>query len=86
MPLMITTPIHSTLFRTKRELLSGFVFGFAICFSATAEQKNELITWDTQQLSPDFYGEGAYFGDFNRDGAVDVVSGPFWYEGPGFSK
>ena len=55
-------------------------------FALTAVKKHELISWNTRQLSSDFYGEGAFFGDFNQDGAVDVVSGPFWYQGPGFSK
>ena len=30
--------------------------------------------------------EGAYYADFNRDGKLDVVAGPFWYEGPDFQK
>jgi hypothetical protein len=29
------------------------------------------------QLSDQFWGEGASFGDFNRDGVHDVVSGPW---------
>src|ERR1700730_15156695 len=36
-------------------------------------------------LSTTFYCEGANFGDFNHDGKMDVVSGPYWYEGPDFS-
>ncbi len=40
----------------------------------------------TQQLSDQFLCEGASFGDFNRDGKGDVVSGPYWYEGPDFAK
>jgi hypothetical protein len=36
-------------------------------------------------LHRDFYCEGASFGDFNRDGATDVVAGQTWYEGPDFS-
>lgn len=40
----------------------------------------------TLRLSDQFYAEGAYFGDFNRDGKPDVVAGPFWFEGPGFQK
>jgi hypothetical protein len=35
-------------------------------------------------LHRDFLCEGASFGDFNRDGATDVVAGPEWYEGPGY--
>ena len=34
------------------------------------------------QLTDKFWAEGADFGDFNRDGVMDVASGPFWYEGP----
>ncbi|NQU25882.1 MAG: VCBS repeat-containing protein [Candidatus Nealsonbacteria bacterium] len=37
-------------------------------------------------LTEKFYCEGAYHGDFNKDGKPDVVSGPFWYEGPEFQK
>src|SRR5688500_12009958 len=36
------------------------------------------------QLTDQFWCEGANFGDFNRDGKMDLVSGPFWYEGPDF--
>ncbi len=38
----------------------------------------------TQRLIDHFLCEGASFGDFNRDGMGDVVSGPFWWEGPDF--
>jgi hypothetical protein len=43
-------------------------------------------TFKKLQLTDQFYCEGAYYGDFNKDGKMDVVSGPFWYEGPGFQK
>jgi hypothetical protein len=36
------------------------------------------------QLSDQFYCEGATFADLNRDGKVDAISGPYWYEGPDF--
>ena len=39
-----------------------------------------------QQLSDKFFSEGATFGDFNHDGKMDVVSGPYWYEGPDFKN
>jgi HEAT repeat protein len=38
------------------------------------------------RLTGEFYAEGAYYGDFNRDGKMDVVAGPFWFEGPDFQK
>lgn len=37
-------------------------------------------------LTSEFWSEGANFGDFNHDGVNDIVSGPFWYEGPTFQK
>ena len=38
------------------------------------------------RLTDKFYCEGAYYADFNRDGKLDVVSGPYWYAGPDFQK
>lgn len=35
-------------------------------------------------LTQEFWAEGAHYGDFNRDGKVDVVAGPYWYAGPDF--
>ncbi|MCS7468551.1 FG-GAP-like repeat-containing protein [Stieleria sp. ICT_E10.1] len=35
-------------------------------------------------LSESFHSEGADAADFNRDGHHDIVSGPYWYEGPEF--
>jgi hypothetical protein len=52
----------------------------AACSVCSAEE----ISWKKFVLSDKFYGEGASFGDFNKDGKMDVVSGPYWYEGPDF--
>ncbi len=45
-----------------------------------------LHTFKKIQLSQEFWSEGANFGDFNHDGQMDVVSGPYWWEGPSFEK
>src|SRR2546425_11105396 len=59
-------------------LLSSGVAGFA---------KDYLLhTFKKTRLSDKFWCEGAGFGDFNHDGKPDVVSGPYWYEGPDFKK
>ena len=42
--------------------------------------------FERQELSDQFWSEGACFADINRDGHMDVVSGPFWFEGPDFKK
>jgi hypothetical protein len=50
-------------------------------FSGRAAQPL-LHSFAKQPLTDQFWSEGADFGDLNRDGKMDVVSGPFWYEGP----
>lgn len=54
----------------------------AAAFCARGEDKPQLFK--KIQISDQFYAEGASFGDFNKDGKVDIVSGPYWYEGPDF--
>jgi len=54
--------------------------------SASALAKDGIHTFKKVQLTDQFWAEGANFGDFNHDGKMDVVSGPFWYEGPDFKK
>jgi hypothetical protein len=43
-------------------------------------------TWRKIQLSDQFWSEGANIGDFNKDGKMDVVSGPYWWAGPDFKQ
>ena len=45
-----------------------------------------LLSFKTQQLATEYYSEGAGAGDLNNDGAVDIVYGPHWYAGPGFTE
>jgi hypothetical protein len=46
---------------------------------------DELHTFTRIQLSDQFWSEGATFGDLNNDGVNDIVSGPWWWEGPDFT-
>src|SRR5262245_47501905 len=43
-------------------------------------------TFRKTQLTDKFWCEGATLGDLNRDSVPDLVSGPFWYEGPDYKK
>lgn len=38
-----------------------------------------------QILTDQYYCDGITAGDINRDGKMDIVAGPFWYEGPAFT-
>src|ERR1044072_10051389 len=53
--------------------------------AATAAEY-EIHNFKRIQLSDQFWSEGANFGDLNKDGVNDLVSGPWWYEGPGFTN
>ncbi len=59
---------------------------FAACFAIAAADDKPAPTFQKQQLSDKFFAEGAAYGDFNHDGAMDIVGGPFWFEGPEFTK
>jgi len=45
-----------------------------------------LVSFKKQHLEKYYWSEGAMFGDLNRDGKPDAVFGPYWWEGPGFTK
>ncbi len=66
-----------------KALLVGSVFCLGTLATALAKD-GTLHTFIKTQLSDQFWGEGAHLGDFNRDGKGDVVSGPYWWEGPEF--
>lgn len=67
----------------RKLMLAGMVLvlGSAATFAADRTAKFKKL-----QLTDQFWAEGAHYGDFNHDGKIDVVSGPFWYEAPGFKK
>jgi hypothetical protein len=58
----------------------------AIVVAPKPAEEYVVLTWKKIQLSDQFTCEGAAVGDFNRDGKMDIVAGPWWYEGPDFQK
>ncbi len=56
----------------------------AACAASSLAADFTVHTWKKLQLSDQFWSEGAAIGDFNHDGQTDVVSGPYWWEGPDF--
>src|SRR5436190_1856149 len=51
-----------------------------------SEEEHIIRAWKKIQVTDKFYAEGAYIGDFNKGGKMDVVAGPYWIEGPDFTK
>jgi putative membrane-bound dehydrogenase-like protein len=43
-----------------------------------------LHSFERQQLTDVYFSEGANFGDLNRDGKLDAIHGPYWWQGPEF--
>jgi hypothetical protein len=64
----------------KHVLLAG------VLASAWMAHSEDLHTFKRVQLSDQFWSEGANFGDLNNDGKNDLISGPWWWEGPDFKK
>ncbi|HZV35820.1 MAG TPA: VCBS repeat-containing protein [Verrucomicrobiae bacterium] len=64
--------------------LAAAVLGLNLASASAADHL--LHTFKKVRLTDEFWSEGANFGDFNHDGKMDIVSGPFWYEGPDFKK
>ena len=58
--------------------------GAAVLNTSAAEPT--LHSFKKQQLDKHYWSEGAMLGDLNKDGKPDAVSGPYWWEGPGFTK
>ena len=53
--------------------------------SAAEGSAYQIHSFEKQQLNNEFWSEGACFADVNHDGQMDVVAGPYWYEGPAFT-
>jgi hypothetical protein len=68
----------------KRSCITAVLLGLAA--QMLSAQGYTLHTFKKIQLTDQFWAEGATAGDLNRDGHIDIVAGPFWYEGPDFTK
>ncbi len=63
-----------------------FLTLLACSVSASLHAEDKVLhEFEKITLNREFWAEGADIGDFNRDGHMDVVSGPYWYQGPQFT-
>lgn len=77
-PAPATNPVMKPL-----SLIALFIGASAACSTGA-----ELTIHSFKKLHLDqyYWSEGASFGDLNRDGNPDAISGPYWWEGPTFTK
>ena len=66
--------------------MSPIVFAPVLVFACTAACVAAApIRFEKRQLTERYYCDGVAAADINRDGAIDVIAGPFWYPGPAFT-
>jgi hypothetical protein len=64
------------------KILPGTLLLACVCHAADPV----LLQFPRQQLTDQFWAEGAAFGDLNHDGVNDIVYGPYWWAGPDFKQ
>jgi len=57
----------------------------ALCPAAPAARPGASVTFKKITLTDQYLCDGINAVDIDRDGHVDVVAGPYWYAGPGFT-
>ncbi len=55
-----------------------------VTLSAAPLRGAREVTFEKLTLTTEYWCDGVNAADINRDGKLDVIAGPFWYEGPAF--
>jgi FG-GAP repeat len=69
----------------KMQFFLTVLVGCLTCQIGLGEEP-ALHRFERQRLTETYFSEGANAGDINGDGQVDVVYGPYWFEGPSFER
>lgn len=62
------------------------VAGCLVSALTASAADHTLHSFKKTTITKEFLCEGANFGDFNHDGKMDIEAGPYWFEGPDFTK
>jgi FG-GAP-like repeat len=71
---------------TKNPIPFGIAFLLLWSSLSSKAERRFVHSFEKKQLTGDYYSEGANFGDIDRDGIMDIISGPYWYGGPDYVK
>ena len=74
--------MRSTLYSN----LAGSLILVIVALTSHAFAEAGWPRFEKQILTDQYYCDGITTGDINRDGRIDIIAGPFWYEGPGFTN
>jgi putative heme-binding domain-containing protein len=64
----------------------GLVLTLTLFLPSICVAEQAVHEYERLPLSHEYFSEAANYGDFNRDGHRDIVSGPYWFEGPIFAR
>ena len=79
--MMLPRPLFPLVFACA--LLAFATVTITVTTASAADRT--LTTLPKQHLEKHYWSEGAIFGDLNKDGKPDAISGPYWWEGPDFT-
>lgn len=64
----------------------AWISGLVVVAAALGVSAQDLSFQKIVLCNDAYYCDGVAVGDINRDGIVDVVAGPWWYQGPEFKQ
>lgn len=72
--------------RSSKRGVAGATFLATLCLIGPVWGESSGPGFEKRVLTDRYYCDGITAGDVNRDGKMDVIAGPFWYEGPAFTN
>lgn len=51
-----------------------------------ADKAYKISTFKKQTLTNEYHAESAHYADLDNDGHIDIIYGPYWFQGPNFKQ